>query len=264
MDNKEEKKDTKEDVKKEEQKNKNEKNKEDKTKKEITNNKKKKDDNKEIVEAKKPKDKKDNNTKKNENLEKEMTNPKANVDSKKLEEKNEKVENKTDATDLIKSEDIEIDEKKLSKINEEIKENKKKSRNNKIKNGKYVRILRNVVIAVVGIAYISIALMGSKRIPEKQYQLDLKVFIILGVIVAILLFEKAFKSDKFRFALVGIEVLVLSGATIMLLHLYRLQDSNILKYSKYFLLVWSVYYILKNIIIAIKRTDINKKEDENN
>lgn len=116
---------------------------------------------------------------------------------------------KEETTDLIKAEDIEIDEKKLNKINEEIKENKKKSRNNEVKNEKYMRILKNVIIAVIGIAYISITLIGAKKIPTEQYQLDLKVFILLSVVVAIVLFEKAFKVDKFRFALVGIEVLVL-------------------------------------------------------
>lgn len=169
-----------------------------------------------------------------------------------------------ETTDLIKGENIEIDEKKLNKINEEIKENKKKSRNDETRNEKYIRILRNIVIAVIGIAYISITLMGSKRIPSEQYLVDLKVFIILGVIVAIFLFEKAFKTDKFRFALVGIETLILSGTTIMLLHLYKLQNSNILKYSKYFILLWSAYYIIKCIIIIMKRNDINEKETESN
>lgn len=50
----------------------------------------------------------------------------------------------------------------------------------------------------------------------------------------------------------------------MLYHLYRLQNTNILRYSKWFILIWGSYYIIKNIIIAIKRVDIDKKETENN
>jgi len=167
-------------------------------------------------------------------------------------------------TEIIKNEDITTDEKKLKKIKEAIKESKEKSKNNEIKNEKYIRIFRNVVIAVMGIAYITINIIGAKRIPQEQYQLDLKVFIVLSVIAAILLFEKAFKDDKFRFALLGIEMLVLGGATIMLLHLYNLQNTNILKYSQYFILTWCAYYIIKSIIIAVKRVDINKKEVQNN
>ena len=152
----------------------------------------------------------------------------------------------------------------IDKIKSAIKENKEKSKNNANKNEKYMRILQNIIIAVMGIAYITINIMGSKRIPSEQYQIDLKVFIILSVVSAILLFEKAFKADKFRFALLGIELLVLGGATVMLLHLYRVQNPNTLKYSKYFILIWLAYYIIKTIIISIKRVDLDKKATENN
>lgn len=243
-------KDTKEEVKKEGTK-KSLENKEDKLKEKNKENKnqnnKVKNNNKDA--------KADDSTEKNNNDTKEKN------DSEK--EESQKV-TESEATKLTKVEDIEIDEKKLSKINEEIKENKKNSRNNEVKKEKYIRILRNVVIAVAGIAYISINLIGANRITPEQYQVDLKVFIILSVISAILLFEKAFKSDKFRYALVGIEVLVLGGATIMLLHLYRLQNPNILKYSKYFIIIWSIYYIIKSIIILVRRVSTDKKETENN
>ncbi len=199
------------------------------------------------------------NTQKNNIDAKEKSNTKTKEeDSIEINER-KKIEETKD-TNLIKNEDITVDEKKLTKIKEAIKENKEKSKNNKVKNEKHIQIFQNVVIAVMGIAYISINLMGAKRIPQEQYQLDLKVFIILSVISAILLFEKAFKVDKFRYALLGIELLTLGGATIMIMHFYKLQDQNLLKYSKYFLFIWIVYYIIKNIIITVKRVDTDKKE----
>lgn len=186
----------------------------------------------------------------NEIREKELEENKTN-ENKPKEEQND--------NEIIKSEDITIDEKKLQKINQEIKENKKKNRNNIIKNEKYIKILRNVIILIVGMAYIEITLLGLKRIPSHEFETDLKVFIALSLITGIILFEKSYKADNFKYALYGIEILSIGGATIVLLDMLKKQSANMVNFFIGVLIVWIVYYIIKCIVIGLKK---NYKNNE--
>lgn len=180
------------------------------------------------------------------------------------EEKNKIVEKetkeeKTDEKQIIKSENIAIDKEKLQKINEEIKANKKKNRDSIHKRIKYIEILRNVIIAIVGIAYIEITLLGLKRIPAHEFETDLKVFIILTLFVGIIMFEKAFKADRFKIALHGIESIAMGGATIVLLDLFRKQSSNMVNFFIGVLIVWVIYFVIKCVAIGLKKNNVVKE-----
>lgn len=197
---------------------------------------------------------------KKKSIEKEPNNEKHLKEDIKEEKSKEKKEAKnTDETKnkLIENEDISTNEKKMQKINEEIKANKRKNRNNILKSQKYIKILRNAIIAIVGIAYIEIMILGMKRIPAHEFETDLKVFITLSMALGIIMFEKAYKADKFRIALHGIEAVSMGGATVILLDLFKKQSPNMINFFIGVLIAWTIYFVIKCIVIGIKKNEEN-------
>lgn len=143
------------------------------------------------------------------------------VDKKKAKEKLEEVDNE-EQEDVIEEQDelkpkkekIEISEEKLERIKDELKDGKEKSKT-KPKNKKMRKdMIRNILICIILNIYFLFIGLGVKTIPVTEYIMDLKTFSIFTVIIAVVIFEKAYKKDEDYLAIHGLEMVACRNRNI--------------------------------------------------
>ena len=162
---------------------------------------------------------------------------------------NQEIENKKNNA-LLKNEDINVD--KLNTIKDEIKKSKKASKE-KVKNSSFrKKIQRNLLICIIVTLYFIFIDLGINSIPVTVYMVDLKTFTIFIAIIAIVIFEKAYKKSDGSIATHGIEMSLIGVETLLLLQLYAVGY----EFFNYVLLGITlgmiVYYLVKCLIIYIR------------
>ena len=100
--------------------------------------------------------------------------------------------------------------------------------------------------------YFIFLLLGFYNIEKSVYQLDLKVFSMCILFVAIVLLEKAYKEDSGRIAIFGIETIVLAVITLGLIYVNLMLSSNYINIVLIIAMIIAIYYVLKSIIMHIK------------
>ncbi len=113
-------------------------------------------------------------------------------------------------------------------------------------------IIRNLLLAVAIMLFFIIINFSYYRIEDLSFLLGLKIlsgfFLFLGIIIL----EIAYNKDNGIIAITAIELFVLS---IHMLSMNHLVEISKIQFSSYILIsayLFSLYYILKAIIIAIK------------
>ena len=142
------------------------------------------------------------------------------------------------------------------KIKQEIEKNKqhhemKISLKNKIVN----RIFENGVMVIFIVVYLYLLKIGSVKIPQEMFLLDLKVFGTILLVTSIHLLEKAYRRDRTEIFIQGIEFALLSFVTLFTGYLcYDAQNIILLNYI--IILGILIYFVLKVLIIYM----LGKKE----
>ena len=77
------------------------------------------------------------------------------------------------------------------------------------------KVFKNIILAILIMIYLLFINMGFINIAQDVLVTDLKVFSITLAVLAIVLFERAYKKDSGALAINGIEVLVLAIATLI-------------------------------------------------
>lgn len=154
---------------------------------------------------------------------------------------------------IAKVDNEEMDTEKLETIKKEIKKNKKSSKLSDKKKAAIKRAIVNIVLAIFFIFYYDLILKGKNELSAIKYLTDLKTFIIFQLIIAIVLFEMAFKSSAKTLAFSGIELIVNAGMTLIIYNLYSAQNEYINIYVSGFIGFLSIYYFIKSIGI-VKRS----------
>lgn len=163
---------------------------------------------------------------------------------KKKEKKKEKIKNNN-------KEEKNIDEEQLEKIGEEISDNKTKNKARREKQNK--DIIRNLLICGFLIVYFVLLLFGKEKIPTIEYIRDLKTFIIFDLVVALILFEVSINKDNDIVGVHGAEMTVIGVLTIFILDLFNKQNEKINMYIYIIIGCIVLYYIVKSIVLTIKR-----------
>lgn len=177
--------------------------------------------------------------------------------------KNAEENNKKEKTDETKNKSIEksenkslkeenIDSEKLEKIKDEIKKSKKDTKEKVKRSNLRKSLVRNLAISILITIYFLFIDLGINSIPITVYMLDLKTFAVFIAIIAIVIFEKAYKKDENYLAVHGIEMCAVGIETLLLLQLYSAGN----EYFNYILLGITlgmiVYYLLKCLVIYIR------------
>lgn len=149
------------------------------------------------------------------------------------------------------AEELEVEEINIEQIQKEIEQHNKISLAEKIKIKR--KIIPNIVIALILTAFYIFIELGFKNIETINYIVDLKVFSGMFLAIAIYLFEKAYKTEDSGKSLYGIEMLITSIFNFALVYIYYAQFTRYEIIVFAFAIFTAVYYIIKSIILYIKK-----------
>lgn len=115
-----------------------------------------------------------------------------------------------------------------------------------------IELLICLIHAIIIEIYFIITNTISTSMPKQSFEIYIKISYIIFTIIAILLFEIAYKKEKKNLAVGGTEFIVLAIHTLLIGHsITASKDStqlSILKTSY----VWIIYHCLKAVIIYTK------------
>ena len=157
---------------------------------------------------------------------------------------------KDSSTEVVKFED----EQKMQLVEEEIKKDlKSKNKLPKEEEKKSSSVVfENLCVAISFMIYLFFIILGYINIKEAVYIVDLKVLSFILLIIAILLFERAYKKDSGALCAFGIETLFLSITTMGLLYVNIELKNMFLPIAAIISLLFAIYYIAKSIYLYTK------------
>ena len=167
-----------------------------------------------------------------------------------LEENKEEEEKKEEAKkeeEKKKIEEKKLNEEEIAKKIEKSKKMPKEQKHNMLK-----KMGINLLIAVGVAIYFGFLMLGYINIERNTYITDLKVFSLVVIALTIILFEQAYNKNNGKIALHGIEVLVISIVTLIMLYTAILYEDKFLMFGSIIAAVIFVYYIIKVFVILIK------------
>lgn len=136
----------------------------------------------------------------------------------------------------------------IEKIEKEIDEKTKLP--NEVKDKIKREVFTNIVVAVVIVTYFIFIVLGSIGSIKNVRTIDLNIFSMIFLGIAIVLFEVAYRKDEGNIAIYGIESLAVAIFTLFLPYIiFELDEAH----KKYYLLASiyiAAYYILKSIYIV--------------
>ena len=146
----------------------------------------------------------------------------------------------------------------IEKIEQEISEKTKLT--NEVKEKIKKEVFINIAVASAIILYFIFIVLGSAGSIKNVRVIDINIFSILFLSIAISLFEIAYRKDDGKMAMFGIESLVVAIFTLFLPYIiFELNQAN----KKYYLIASAyiaIYYILKSIYIAMKTKNKHMRE----
>jgi len=144
-------------------------------------------------------------------------------------------------------------EKTVEKTTENTVEVKKKMKLPKEISQEIVKnIFGNLVKAVSIMIYFVILNLAYTNIKQERLTGDIQVFAGMFLVFGILMLEKAYKKDSGTIAISSIELLFLSLHTLSIMHITSLLKYDFRTYLIASSYVFSIYYVLKSIIIYTK------------
>ena len=178
------------------------------------------------------------------------------IGSKKLEEQIEEDDDvvitdaNEDSIDIVKIDD----EEKLQIVENEVKKDlKSKNKLPKTEEKKLSSVVfENLCVAIAVMIYLFFMILGFINIKEEVYNVDLKVFSFITLIIAILLFERAYKKDSGKLCAFGIETLFLAIVTMGLLYVNIELQNIFLPIAASISMIFAIYYVAKSIYLYSK------------
>ena len=162
------------------------------------------------------------------------------------------MKNKTDVKENTNKEtkDTALD-KKTEKIVEEIAEEKKKEKkmSKEYEQKANKAIFKNIIIAIVILAYCILKILGFMNIREEIYIVDLKVFSLSILVFSIIIFERSYKKIDLTLFTHGLEALFVAIATLCEVYIYQIFIEQFVVVIAIESLIIAVYYIAKCIKI---------------
>ena len=114
------------------------------------------------------------------------------------------------------------------------------------------RILKNISVAIIVVAYFLILIFAHQNMRPERLAGDIEIFAIAYLVSGLIVLEKAYKTDNGKLAITSIELLVLAFHTLSINHMINIFKCD---FNTYLLIssgVFSIYFILKAIIIFTK------------
>ncbi len=142
------------------------------------------------------------------------------------------------------------EEKIINELEEKIEKTKKMPP--ELENKVNKKILENILMAIAIMMYFISLIFGNKHIEEINYINLLKVYTMCLGILSIIIFEYSYKKESVKSMYTGIEVLILSIVTMFSIYICKVQELKYIFYLALFAYAFSIYYLIKDILIYNK------------
>lgn len=113
-------------------------------------------------------------------------------------------------------------------------------------------VFENILLAVAIMLYFIIINFAYYNIEESNLILGLKIASTVDLILGIIFLEIAYNKESGKVAFHAIEILVLSGFTLSIKHIVEMKNLNFPDFILLSSYAFSIYYILKAIILYTK------------
>ena len=172
-------------------------------------------------------------------------------------EKNENKKNIKNDKEENKNKDEEKNEKenKKTKINMKTK-TKNETETKKLPEDLKKRLRNNFFVAIGIIVYFGILILAHSKMKLDRLYCDIEIFASVFLLSGIYMLESAYKKDNGKVAINAIELFVLAFHSLSITYIITLLNYDFSKYLIMSACAFSIYYILKAIIIYTK----NRKE----
>lgn len=142
------------------------------------------------------------------------------------------------------------EEKIISEFEEKIEKTKKMPQD--IENKLNKKLIENISMAIAIIVYFMSLIFGKERINATNYTNLLKTYTMCLGILSIIIFEFSYKKESVKSMYTGIEVLILSIVTMFSIYICKVQELKYIFYLALFAYEFSIYYLIKDILIYNK------------
>lgn len=142
------------------------------------------------------------------------------------------------------------EEKIISEFEEKIEKTKKMPQD--IENKLNKKLIENISMAIAIIVYFMSLIFGKERINATNYTNLLKTYTMCLGILSIIIFEFSYKKESVKSMYTGIEVLILSIVTMFSIYICKVQELKNIFYLALFAYAFSIYYLIKDILIYNK------------
>lgn len=142
------------------------------------------------------------------------------------------------------------EEKIISEFEEKIEKTKKMPQD--IENKLNKKLIENISMAIAIIVYFMSLIFGKERINATNYTNLLKTYTMCLGILSIIIFEFSYKKESVKSMYTGIEVLILSIVTMFSIYICKIQELKYIFYLALFAYAFSIYYLIKDILIYNK------------
>ena len=115
-----------------------------------------------------------------------------------------------------------------------------------------VEVFKNIAIAIAMVVFLNFIILGFINIENSVFLVDLKVFAVSILAIAIGVFEYAYKKDSGKIAIYRIETLILAFAMLAFIYLDIMCHSNFVIITVLITYTIAIYYTVKSIIIYQK------------
>lgn len=160
-----------------------------------------------------------------------------------------------------KKNEKEIQEENIQKIKQELEKKNKLSEDAQENMNRKMQI--NILVAITVMLYFYFLNVGMVNIEQYSFLTNLKGFSMLILTGTIILFELAYKKDDGRYAVFGIESLLLAIMTLFLTYVVVFFNDEFKMILVICSLLFGVYYTIKALIIYIKtKKEFNKNKSD--
>ena len=113
-------------------------------------------------------------------------------------------------------------------------------------------VFKNLLIAIAIEVFFNFIILGFINIEQSVFIVDLKVFAVSLLAVAIGTFEYAYKKDSGKIAIYGIEMLVLALCMLAAIYIDIMLNSKFVIIAILTTYAIAIYYTVKSIIVYTK------------
>ena len=120
-------------------------------------------------------------------------------------------------------------------------------------NEKYMKkIYLNILKAIIILTYFLVLNLACEKVSALYLERGIELCTMVFLIIAIGVFEMAYKKDDDDLAIQGIEILVLSAYTLTSQHITKKYNFDFKTYSLVASYIFAIYFILKCIVVYTK------------